>query len=99
MSPTYYYVVKFLKSASCEPSIIINRADIGRVTVVLDKSDNFVKALNLLNASIYEVLKKDIIPSIQRKLNSLIVKLRKDKSVDSTLAKSQKLYRLSPYFL
>ena len=70
--------------------IVILPADKGRVTVVMDKTDYFDKMDALVNdKQTYEELKRDPTPSLQRKLNSKILTLKKTDAIDT-----QRYYRL-----
>ena len=64
-----------MKSLSSNPSIIITHVDKEWATVILNKVDYINKALELLqDESTYILIKKDIISSIQIKLNSMLTK-------------------------
>ena len=82
-----------IKNLAKGPSIVVIHADKGHVTVILDKSMHNDKAYELLNDnSTYEILKKDLMPSIQKKLNFLISELEKNKLMDPSLARNLKCY-------
>ena len=79
-----------LKRLKNDNDIVILPADKGRVTVVMDKTDYFDKMDALVNdKQTYEELKRDPTPSLQRKLNSKILTLKKTDAIDT-----QRYYRL-----
>ena len=81
-----------LKRLKNDNDIVILPADkgLGRVTVVMDKTDYFDKMDALVNdKQTYEELKRDPTPSLQRKLNSKILTLKKTDAIDT-----QRHYRL-----
>ena len=79
-----------LKRLKNDNNIVILPADKGRVTVVMDKTDYFDKMDALVNdKQTYEELKRDPTPTLQRKLNSKILKLKKTDAIDT-----QRYYRL-----
>ena len=74
-----------LKRLKNDNDIVILPADKGRVTVVMDKTDYFDKMDALVNdKQTYEELKRDPTPSLQRKLNSKILTLKKTDNVFQT---------------
>ena len=79
-----------LKRLKNDNDIVILPADKGRVTVVMDKTDYFDKMDALVNdKQTYEELKRDPTPSLQRKLNSKMLTLKKTDAIDT-----QRYYRL-----
>ncbi|KAL9969279.1 hypothetical protein ACROYT_G021476 [Oculina patagonica] len=79
-----------LKRLKTDDNIVILPADKGRVTVVMDKTDYYDKMDALVNdKQIYEVLKRDPTPALQRKLNNKLLTLKKTDAFDN-----QRYYRL-----
>jgi len=73
-----------LKRLKNDNNIVILPAGKGRVTVVMDKTDYFDKMGALVNdKQIYEELKRDPRPALQRKLNSKILTLKKTDAIDT----------------
>ena len=71
-----------LKRLKTDENIVILPADKGRVTVVMDKTD-YDKMGTLVNdKQTYEELKRDPTPSLQRKLNSKLLDLKKTDVID-----------------
>ena len=74
-----------LKRLKNDKDIVILPADKGRVTVVMNKTDYHDKMDALVNdKQTYEELKRDPTPTLQRKLNSKILTLKKTDAIDST---------------
>ena len=72
-----------LKRLKNDSNIVILPADKGRVTVVMDKADYFGKMNALVNdKQTYEELKRDPTPALQRKLNSKILTLTLNGTID-----------------
>ena len=72
-----------LKRLKTNENIVILPADKGRVTVVMDKTDYYDKMDTLVNdKQTYEELKRDPTPSLQRKLNSKLLDLKKTDVID-----------------
>ena len=72
-----------LKRLKTDENIVILPADKGRVTVVMDKTDYYDKMDTLVNdKQTYEELKRDPTPSLQRKLNSKLLDLKKTDVID-----------------
>ena len=72
-----------LKRMKTDENIVILPADKGRVTVVMDKTDYYDKMDTLVNdKQTYEELKRDPTPSLQRKLNSKLLDLKKTDVID-----------------
>ena len=72
-----------LKRLKTDENIVILPADKGRVTVVMDKTDYYDKMDTLVNdKQTYEELKRDPTPSLQRKLNSKLLNLKKTDVID-----------------
>ena len=72
-----------LKRLKTDENIVILPADKGRVTVVMDKTDYYDKMDTLVNdKQTYEKLKRDPTPSLQRKLNSKLLDLKKTDVID-----------------
>ena len=68
---------------STDENIVILPADKGRVTVVMDKTDYYNKTDTLVSdKQTYEELKRDPTPSLQRKLNSKLLDLKKTDVID-----------------
>ena len=79
-----------LKRLKNDKDIVILPADKGRVTVVMNKTDYHDKMDALVNdKQTYEELKRDPTPTLQRKLNSKILTLKKTDAIDT-----QRYYRL-----
>ena len=80
-----------LKRLKTDEDIVILPADKGRVTVVMDRTDYHDKMNELVNdKQTYEELKRDPTPALQRKLNSKLLKLKKDRRYrHSTLLPTQ----------
>ena len=71
------------KRLKTDENIVILPADKGRVTVVMDKTDYYDKMDTLVNdKQTYEELKRDPTPSLQRKLNSKLLDLKKTDVID-----------------
>ena len=74
---------KALKRLKTDENIVILRADKGRMTVVMDKTDYNDKMDSLVNdKQTYEVLKRDPTPALQRKLNNKLLTLKKTDKID-----------------
>ena len=72
-----------LKQLKTDENIVILSADKVRVTVVMDKTDYYDKMDTLVNdKQTYEELKRDPTPSLQRKLNSKLLDLKKTNVLD-----------------
>ena len=72
-----------LKRLKTDENIVILPADKRRVTVVMDKTDYYDKMDTLVNdKQTYEELKRDPTPSLQRKLNSKLLDLKKTDVID-----------------
>ena len=72
-----------LKRLKTDENIVILPADKGRVTVVVDKTDYYDKMDTLVNdKQTYEELKRDPTPTLQRKLNSKLLDLKKTDVID-----------------
>ena len=72
-----------LKRLKTDENIVILPADKGRVTVVMDKTNYYDKMDTLVNdKQTYEALKRDPTPSLQRKLNSELLDLKKTDVID-----------------
>ena len=79
-----------LKRLKNDENIVILPADKGRVTVVMDKTDYYDKMDALVNdKQTYEELKRHPTPTLQRKLNSKLLTLKKTDAFDT-----QRYYRL-----
>ena len=79
-----------LKRLKNDNNTVILPADKGCVNVVMDKTDYFDKMGTLVNdKQTYEELKHDPTPTLQRKLNSKILMLKKTDAIDT-----QRYYRL-----
>ena len=79
-----------LKRLKNDKDIVILPADKGRVTVVMGKTDYHNKMDALFNdKQTYKVLKRDLTPALQRKLNSKLLTLKKTDAFDI-----QRYYRL-----
>ena len=73
-----------LKRLKNDEDIVILPADKGRVTVVMNKTDYHNKMDSLVDdKDTYELLKKDPTPSLQRKLNSKLLALKKTDILDN----------------
>ena len=92
-----------LKRLKTDENIVILPADKGRVTVVMDKTDYYDKMDTLVNdKQTYEELKRDPTPTLQRKLNSKLLDLKKTDVFDiqrynrlrCRVPQPPKLYRL-----
>ena len=72
-----------LKRLKTDENIVILPADKGRVTVVMDKTDYYDKMDTLVNdKQTYEELTRDPTPTLQRKLNSKLLDLKKTDVID-----------------
>ena len=75
-----------LKRLKTDENIVILPAAKGRVTVVMDKTDYYDKMDALVNDKqtlvTYQVLKRDLTPALQRKLNSKLLDLKKTDAID-----------------
>ena len=70
---------KAIKKLQKDTSLAILPADKGRATVVMDMSQYDSKMVSLLSdESTYKVLKKDPTQSFERKMNGLLLKLKKE---------------------
>ena len=75
-----------LRSLSKREDILILPADKGRATVVLEKTEYDEKMLEMLSdEKIYKKLGKDPTPSMERKLNALLLQLKKKGSIPAGL--------------
>ena len=69
-----------------DKDIVILPADKGRGTVVMDKKDYMDKMDSLVNdKEIYEPLKRDPTPALQRRLNGKLLDLKKTETIDIQL--------------
>ena len=74
-----------LKRLKTDEDIVIQPADKGRVTVVMDKTDYYDKMDTLVNdKQTYEELKRDPTPALQRRLNGKLLSLKKAGAFDIT---------------
>ena len=72
-----------LNRLKTDENIVILPADKGRVTAVMDKTDYYDKMVTLVNdKQTYEELKRDPTPTLQRKLNSKLLDLKKTDVID-----------------
>lgn len=75
-----------LSNLKKDPSRVVLRADKGNCTIVMDRSDYDSKINNLLNdPTTYIKLKKDPTKSTERKLNALLLKLKRENKLDDSL--------------
>ena len=73
-----------LKRLKTDENIVILPADKGRVAVVMKKTDHYNKMDTLFNdKQTYEELKRDPTPTLQRKLNSKLLDLKKTDVIDT----------------
>ena len=73
-----------LKRLKTDENIVILPAEKGRVAVVMKKTDHYNKMDTLFNdKQTYEELKRDPTPTLQRKLNSKLLDLKKTDVIDT----------------
>ena len=76
---------KAIKQLRRNRSLVILPADKGRATVVIDISQYDSKMMHLISdSSTYKVMQKDPTPSLQRKMNGLLLHLKKQQRLQPT---------------
>ena len=80
--------IKALKNLSRDKTRLVIQSDKGNCTVVMDRSDYDSKVRSLLNdEKTYKVLKKDPTAKIERDLNRMLLRLKRENKIDETLYK------------